>query len=68
MIRSTSASLTFLQKNLKRSPEQQRAVNAELIASYRSHGVPARLYAEGRSKSSYRDQDLTLARCFRRSN
>jgi hydroxymethylglutaryl-CoA lyase len=37
---STSASLTFLQKNLKRSPEQQRAVNAELIASYRSHGVP----------------------------
>lgn len=35
---------------------------------YRSHGVPARLYAEGRSKSSYRDQDLTLARCFRRSS
>jgi deoxycytidine triphosphate deaminase len=33
---------------------------------YRSHGVPARLYAEGRSQSSYRDQDLTLARCFRR--
>lgn len=37
---STSASVTFLQKNLKRSPQQQRAVNAELIASYRAHGVP----------------------------
>jgi dCTP deaminase len=26
---------------------------------------PERLYAEGRTRGSYRDQDLTLARCFR---
>jgi len=32
---------------------------------YRSSGVPEKLYAEGRSSSSYRDQDLTLARCFK---
>lgn len=32
---------------------------------YRTGGVPEKLYAEGRSQSSYRDQDLTLARCFR---
>jgi dCTP deaminase len=32
---------------------------------YRSSRVPDRLYAEGRVRSSYRDQDLTLARCFR---
>ncbi len=34
---------------------------------YRSNGVPEMLYAEGRSATSYRDQDLTLARCFRRT-
>jgi dCTP deaminase len=34
---------------------------------YRTGGAPERLYAEGRVKSSYRDQDLTLARCFRRA-
>lgn len=29
-------------------------------------GVPEKLYAEGRVDQSYRDQDLTLARCFRK--
>lgn len=33
---------------------------------FRASGVPDHLYAEGRAASSYRDQDLTLARCFRR--
>jgi dCTP deaminase len=33
---------------------------------YRTSGVPDRLYGEDRAASSYRDQDLTLARCFRR--
>jgi len=33
---------------------------------YRTNGTPEKLYAEGRAQSSYRDQDLTLARCFRR--
>ena len=32
---------------------------------FRTSGRPRRLYGEGRP-SSYRDQDLTLARCFRR--
>lgn len=32
---------------------------------FRTNGRPRRLYGEGRV-SSYRDQDLTLARCFRR--
>jgi dCTP deaminase len=32
---------------------------------FRSSGVPDRIYAEGRAQSSYRDQDLTLARCFK---
>jgi dCTP deaminase len=32
---------------------------------YRTDGAPERLYAEGRSGGSYRDQDLTPARCFR---
>ena len=32
---------------------------------YRTNGVPEKLYAEGRAQSSYHDQDLTLARCFR---
>ncbi len=31
---------------------------------FRTNGAPARLYGEGRT-SSYKDQDLTLARCFR---
>jgi len=31
---------------------------------FRTNGAPARLYGEGRA-ASYRDQDLTLARCFR---
>lgn len=35
---------------------------------YRTGGTPEKLYAEGRAQSSYRDQDLTLARCFRRTN
>jgi len=34
---------------------------------YRTGGSPELLYAEGRAQSSYRDQDLTLARCFRRT-
>jgi len=33
---------------------------------FRTNGVPEKLYGEGRAQSSYRDQDLTLARCFRR--
>lgn len=33
---------------------------------FRTGGRPARLYGEGRERSSYRDQDLTPARCFRR--
>jgi dCTP deaminase len=33
---------------------------------FRTGGRPERLYAEGRERSSYRDQDLTPARCFRR--
>ena len=32
---------------------------------FRASAVPERLYAEGRAANSYRDQDLTLARCFR---
>jgi dCTP deaminase len=32
---------------------------------FRTGGRPARLYGEGRERSSYRDQDLTPARCFR---
>jgi dCTP deaminase len=32
---------------------------------YRASGVPDRIYGEGRSGASYRDQDLTLARAFR---
>ena len=32
---------------------------------FRTSGRPARLYGEGKS-ASYRDQDLTLARCFAR--
>ena len=32
---------------------------------FRTNGRPDKLYGEGRS-ASYRDQDLTLARCFRR--
>lgn len=32
---------------------------------FRTGGAPARLYGEGRERSSYRDQDLTPARCFR---
>ncbi len=32
---------------------------------YRTDGEPERLYAEGRPGGSYRDQDLTPARCFR---
>jgi dCTP deaminase len=31
---------------------------------FRTNGAPARLYGEGRT-TSYKDQDLTLARCFR---
>jgi dCTP deaminase len=33
---------------------------------FRTNGRPEKLYGEGRA-ASYRDQDLTLARCFRRS-
>jgi len=33
---------------------------------YRAGGPPRRLYGEGRAGASYRDQDLTLARPFRR--
>jgi dCTP deaminase len=32
---------------------------------FRTNGAPERLYAEGREGGSYRDQDLTPARCFR---
>jgi dCTP deaminase len=32
---------------------------------FRTGGRPARLYGEGRERASYRDQDLTPARCFR---
>jgi len=32
---------------------------------YRSDGAPRRRYAEGRTGGSYREQDLTPARCFR---
>jgi len=32
---------------------------------FRTSGAPDRLYAEGREGRSYRDQDLTPARCFR---
>jgi dCTP deaminase len=32
---------------------------------FRTGGPPERLYGEGREAQSYRDQDLTLARCFR---
>jgi dCTP deaminase len=32
---------------------------------FRVHGRPERLYGEGREAESYRDQDLTPARCFR---
>lgn len=32
---------------------------------FRASGAPDQLYAAGRAQSSYRDQDLTLARCFR---
>lgn len=32
---------------------------------FRTTGRPDALYAEGRAGRSYRDQDLTLARCFR---
>lgn len=32
---------------------------------FRCDARPARLYGEGREANSYRDQDLTLARCFR---
>jgi deoxycytidine triphosphate deaminase len=32
---------------------------------YRADGPPEQLYAEGRAGGSYRDQDLTPARCFR---
>jgi dCTP deaminase len=34
---------------------------------YRTNGTPEKLYAEGRGQDSYRDQDLTLARCFKRA-
>jgi len=34
---------------------------------YRTRGEPDRLYGEGRRDRSYRDQDLTLARPFRRT-
>ena len=33
---------------------------------YHTNGAPERLYGEGRRERSYRDQDLTLARPFRR--
>ena len=32
---------------------------------FRVHGRPDALYGEGREDASYREQDLTLARCFR---
>ena len=34
---------------------------------FRTSGAPERLYGAGRTGASYRDQDLTPARCFRRS-
>jgi len=33
---------------------------------FRTNGKPQALYGEGRTGASYRGQDLTLARCFRR--